>query len=829
MSSERLNVIALISGGKDSFFSLLHCIHHGHRVVALANLHPADSDGSDAAARDVQVIEPGSDGEDVGDGPAAVPGRGGAASAASAPLQDLNSFMYQTVGHEVVPLYAAATGLPLYRQPIVGEAVRHARDYDYATSIQSSGVSSAPDETESMLSLLQAVKARHPEANAVCAGAILSTYQRTRVESVALRLGLVPLAYLWKYPILPHPTSHEVASPKDDAQLLRDMAGVGLEARIIKVASAGLDEGHLWERVTGDAGASKVKRALSKFGAADGAALGEGGEFETIVLDGPTHLFKKRIIVPDEGKTVVREGGGSNWLMIRGAHLKEKTTADDEDDVNVVPQTPHLLDPPFETLLDDMKDPDGSRKLHKIDRSSLLGRASSLSPTPLDLFSWTFSAESSEHNGTIEAETLCVVHKIRERLSTASLEASDITTVVIILRDMSAFPKINGEYGKLFTRPNPPSRVTISCGELLPEGSNICVYLTAPANSKTGDRDGLHVQSRSYWAPANIGPYSQAIDVPVVSQGKPTRLRLVSIAGQIPLIPASMELPTPSDTALQTEVVLSLQHLWRIGSEMGVQCWTSAVAYFARAPSEADMQRSAALASRSWAQIHAAPSEDEDDAEESVDPWDLKYNPQYASLGSAGKRTASGPIPDWSAFTLAQQNETGSCIPPLFAVEVESLPRQSAVEWHAHAGISGMDASSIEFVSGEELGTAGWRACHMIVRATDSIFMHTTVSCILPASSAAASWESLTEAMAKAYAQSLRNVNIGKLGTTLVGAPYLAYVDTVRLPSPWSQASSPGTDLSFAVIPCRSIWSSEGERVGLIGVYRTTLTVANSI
>ena len=37
---ERLNVIALVSGGKDSFFSLLHCLANGHRVVALANLYP---------------------------------------------------------------------------------------------------------------------------------------------------------------------------------------------------------------------------------------------------------------------------------------------------------------------------------------------------------------------------------------------------------------------------------------------------------------------------------------------------------------------------------------------------------------------------------------------------------------------------------------------------------------------------------------------------------------------------------------------------------------------------------------------------------------------
>jgi diphthine-ammonia ligase len=43
-----LNVVALISGGKDSLFSILHCQANGHNVVALANLHPADAaDGNE--------------------------------------------------------------------------------------------------------------------------------------------------------------------------------------------------------------------------------------------------------------------------------------------------------------------------------------------------------------------------------------------------------------------------------------------------------------------------------------------------------------------------------------------------------------------------------------------------------------------------------------------------------------------------------------------------------------------------------------------------------------------------------------------------------------
>jgi uncharacterized protein (TIGR00290 family) len=258
-AEERLNVIALISGGKDSFYSALQCIHHGHRLVALANLYPGDA-GGDSAAK-VQCIAP--------DGPTAKTTQAVSAQPEQDGMpKDLNSFMYQTVGHEIIPLYAAATGLPLYRQPILGGAQTLARDYDHSLSSSSSSSSTSssgsrgPDEAESMLTLLQAVKAQHPEANAVCAGAILSTYQRTRVESIALRLGLAPLAYLWKYPILPPPSMHSSASAslpsRDEAQLLRDMGAAGLEARIIKVASAGLDESHLWECVTSDAGAARV-------------------------------------------------------------------------------------------------------------------------------------------------------------------------------------------------------------------------------------------------------------------------------------------------------------------------------------------------------------------------------------------------------------------------------------------------------------------------------------------------------------------------------------------------------------------------------------------
>ncbi|KAM0559683.1 hypothetical protein ACHAPJ_004207 [Fusarium lateritium] len=847
MSSERLNVIALISGGKDSFFSLIHCIEHGHRIVALANLFPGpgtsdSSSGPDAHANDIvrgqspfrqqdatgaepktnlqahpagpspaglQHIDPGTwtpqppARGDHHDSPQNDQGTGERSDT------DLNSFMYQTVGHEVLPLYAAVTGLPLYRLPITGRAVRHERDYDATSDTQDS------DETESMVPLLQAIVARHPEANAVCAGAILSTYQRTRVESIALRLGLVPLAYLWQYPILPPPS----AATSADTQLLIDMANAGLEARIIKVASAGLDEDHLWERVSSETGSHRVKTALRKFGSSQGAAaLGEGGEFETLVLDGPASVFKKRISVPEQGRKIVREGGGCSWLLLGGAQVEDKPDPADGPTVRI----PDLFDPRFKAVFDELSSPLNQLKTTE---TSAVAR----NPTPLskdagtstgevDLERWSVLPDLSPSGRSIQEETLQVVEKIRRLASDTGIQLSQITSTIIVLRRMSDFPQVNGEYGKLFPKPNPPSRVTISCGDLLPAGVSIAVYLAAPVAKATQDRNGLHVQSRSYWAPANIGPYSQAIDVPVTVRGQATGLRCVSIAGQIPLIPATMLLPSPSEKSHELQVVLSLQHLWRVGQELKIQWWTSSVAYFSRANSSAEIQRSAQLAGHAWKQAHGSP-DDEEEADNGPDLWDLKYNPEYMSLANdenAGRKS----IPDWEALTLRQQNEPDTCIPPMFAAEVEELPRQAAVEWHAHNGLSRMEESSLLMISLPEVGIPGWETWHSVVTTPSATVVYSTVAYICGEKSQGLSFASLKTDMHNAIQESFCQVRPHET-EAIHSTLSLAYVDAVQVESLWDNT---GNNSEVAIIPCRSIWSSTGQSVTIVGLFETALS-----
>ncbi|KAJ6055424.1 hypothetical protein N7444_004522 [Penicillium canescens] len=206
-----LNVIALISGGKDSLYSILHCIRNGHKVVALANLYPEPSPSTQ------------NDEED----------------------EDIDSFMYQTIGHSIIPLYEQALGIPLYRQAIKGNAVDTSRIYKNTTATTTTATNTngpdETDETESLVPLLTRIQQAHPEANAVSAGAILSTYQRTRIENIAGRLGLTPLAWLWMYPSLPAPGARLADSlAVAQAGLLEDMAAVGCDARIIKVASGGI-------------------------------------------------------------------------------------------------------------------------------------------------------------------------------------------------------------------------------------------------------------------------------------------------------------------------------------------------------------------------------------------------------------------------------------------------------------------------------------------------------------------------------------------------------------------------------------------------------------
>jgi diphthine-ammonia ligase len=232
----------------------------------------------------------------------------------------------------------------------------------------------------------------------------------------------------------------------------------------------------------------------------------------------------------------------------------------------------------------------------------------------------------------------------------------------------------------------------------MPKDVNITILLKLHKPSPSSpDRKALHVQSRSYWAPANIGPYSQAISIPLPSSSSEDRsVWTVSVAGQIPLIPHTMSLPVRDGSTeipstgvfdarnFKLQTVLSLQHLWRIGQEMNVQWWTSAVAYLPSSSLEVVAEK-AAIVSRAWALVHERELKgDESGEEEARDLWEEKH---YAGMEVRGQGKVEKLLPDWEVVEFV--GGEGEMVPPFWVAEVEELPRGSGVEWHAQLGVAG--------------------------------------------------------------------------------------------------------------------------------------------
>ncbi|KAK5737466.1 hypothetical protein LTR17_006694 [Elasticomyces elasticus] len=612
-----LKVVALISGGKDSLFSILHCTANGHEIIALANLHPPLHTDEE-------------------------------------PVEDTDSFMYQTIGHSIIPLYEKALGLPLYRQEIVGSAVNQDRHYGRA------GMSvDAPDETESLVPLLLKVKEVHPEVNAVSTGAILSDYQRTRVESVAVRLGLTPLSYLWQWPSLP---------PYTESALLNDMAAVGQDSRIVKVASGGLDDGFLWQNVADQRTIARLTKAAGRFGMpGDGAVLGEGGEYETLAVDGPPPLWKAKIIVDDSSRVVTPGEAGSFSVKIKMASVvsQGRPTAS----VNEL-RIPPLLDDATESILKAISSatatPDERTGQSSDPHSVEIVRAAPPANSGMSYLGLTGSGEDAA------GQMRTIMNDLETTLKQTGMKMVNIVYTSIVLRDMSEFAEVNKIYGDFFVHPNPPARATLACADVLPGGCSVMLSATCISNGRVQARKGLHVQSRSYWAPANIGPYSQAIAVPIDLDSVGEDSDLVYIAGQIPLEPASMQLSLGNSSNMmgqfQHQAVLALQHMTRIGKCMKVSSWIAAIAFvvpYAGNPAEK-------LAHTAFAAWHAlcrseSAADTEVDHDDEFDVWDLTQRQGH-----------HGRMPKQSDMATTVNN---TILPPLWVVEVDTLPRNASVEW----------------------------------------------------------------------------------------------------------------------------------------------------
>ncbi|KAM0676136.1 diphthine--ammonia ligase [Gurleya vavrai] len=220
-----MNFIALISGGKDSIYTICLLKNQGYNLVGLL-YKQNDSNNFD-------------------------------------------SFMYQTVGHEIIHLFSECLNVPIFTYKTKSICKNENLSYEPTDN----------DEVEDLYDALYDIS-RNIKFDALSSGAVLSNYQKNRVENVCKRLNCASLAPLWN---------------KNQKQLLDEMINYGMDAKIVKVAADGFGKeciGFNLKQIRDKIDELESKKQNLYFN-----YCGEGGEYESITCYAPG--FVKRILIKE--------------------------------------------------------------------------------------------------------------------------------------------------------------------------------------------------------------------------------------------------------------------------------------------------------------------------------------------------------------------------------------------------------------------------------------------------------------------------------------------------------------------------------------------------
>jgi diphthine-ammonia ligase len=271
-----MKFVGLTSGGKDSYYAIMECLRNGHTLVACAHLAPHPNSPS---------------GEE--------------------------SYMYQTAASEAVQIQVEeCLEVPLLVRACRGKSRRTTLVYelecqdDNKNEQEDEDEEEGMDEVEDMYELLKEVQRTYPEVEAVSSGSILSTYQRVRVESVCQRLGWTSLGYLWR--------------AGTQRELLDTMLADEMEAVLVRVACPPLllPRRHLNKTLRHLQDCGLFPRLEARL---DFAVCGEGGEYETLVLDCP--IFLKRLVLDSVSIQVDDDSDdGIGVLKIHSCHAEPKSS-----------------------------------------------------------------------------------------------------------------------------------------------------------------------------------------------------------------------------------------------------------------------------------------------------------------------------------------------------------------------------------------------------------------------------------------------------------------------------------------------------------------------
>jgi ABC transporter with metal-binding/Fe-S-binding domain ATP-binding protein len=184
-----------------------------------------------------------------------------------------DSYMFHVPNIHLTPLLAEAMGVHLVRGDTKGVK---------------------EEEVEDLKEVLETL-----DIDGVVTGAIASNYQRTRIQDVCNELGLTCYNPLWGL---------------DQKEVLREMIDSGFHIMIVGVFAEGLGKDWLGRVLDADA-LSELEKVATRYGI---NVSGEGGEFESLVIDGPN--FGKRLEIVD---STIEWGVMSGTLQIARARLIE--------------------------------------------------------------------------------------------------------------------------------------------------------------------------------------------------------------------------------------------------------------------------------------------------------------------------------------------------------------------------------------------------------------------------------------------------------------------------------------------------------------------------
>jgi predicted ATP pyrophosphatase (TIGR00289 family) len=189
------------------------------------------------------------------------------------PLRE-DSWMFHYPNIRLVDLFAGAVGIPLVKA-------------------ETSGVKE--EEVEDLKRLIAGL-----DVDGVVSGAIASEYQKSRVEKICEELKLECISPLWH---------------KKPLDILKEIVDLKFDVIITGVCAYGFSEEWLGRRID-DAAIKDLMELNRKYSV---SLVGEGGEYETLVLDAP--LFKRRIKVIDAEKVWKNQTG---YFLVKRAELENK-------------------------------------------------------------------------------------------------------------------------------------------------------------------------------------------------------------------------------------------------------------------------------------------------------------------------------------------------------------------------------------------------------------------------------------------------------------------------------------------------------------------------